>query len=480
MMRKPLAGVRLAVLSMVVLAGCASGPAYQRHDAALPAQWQAATADARERKAQREWWTQFNSGELSTLINAAMDNNHNLLAAASRIAQARAQARVAGASLLPEVSAGADATRARDRGDAAASNEVGVGLNAGFEVDLWGKNRYTHEAALGRIHSSIYARHFVSVTLQAEVAQAYFQVLSAGDRLALARRTLENAESLLRLFEVQYRAGAISALEVERQLSLVSGVRAGIPVIEVERQGALNALAILLGRAPQQFAVQPQPLMALHLPAIAAGLPSELLEQRADIRQAEADLIAAQADIHAARAAFFPSLRLTAAGGIASGTLGALLRGGGLFHSIAAGLTAPIFNHGRLQGEQALTQARQQELVHVYQQAILTALREVEDALTAVQRLAQQHEHQLQLITHAENALRMVELRHRNGAIDFSAVLDAQRVLFAAQAERERIVLSRYAAAVALYRALGGGWPHAREQVSAAPQDFSARERKSK
>lgn len=470
-MRAQLAG--LTIISL--LSACAAGPAYQRPEVTLPAQWRSGVADPLAAPASAEWWRRFDNAELERLIEAALENNRNLKAAASRIAQARAAARIAGASLLPEVSALAIASRYREAGDAAASSKGSVALGADFELDLWGKNRQGHEAALSRVQGSVYARQLVKVTLQAEVAIAYFQVLSANDRLALARSMQSNVESLLRLLQIQYRAGAISPLEIERQQSLAASVRASIPPIELERQGALDALAILLGRPPQGFSVQPAPLASIRLPSIAAGLPSELLGRRSDIRQAEASLIAANADINAARAALFPSIRLVAAAGVGSDVLSSAPTSANFIYNLAAGLTAPIFDNGRLHGGVELAQARQDELVHIYQQSVLVALREVEDGLAAMQRLAEQAEHQQQLIAHSEAALRMAELRYRNGAVDFSTVLDAQRVLLAAETAQEQITLSRYIAAIGLFRALGGGWEEPPQPLTAASATPSQR-----
>jgi len=453
---------------VVLLSACAAGTVYQRPEVTLPAQWQFGIVDSLATPAPAAWWTRFGSAELERLIETALENSRDLKAAASRIAQARALARLAGASLLPEVAVRADASRAKDIGDSKPSNTFSADLIASFELDLWGKNREARQAALSRFQSSAHAQQFAKVTLQAEVAIAYFQVLSAHDRLALARSILSNVESLLRLLHVQFRAGAISTLEIERQQGLLASVRASIPPIELERQRALDALAILLGQPPQGFSVPPGSLASIDLPSVAAGLPSELLERRSDIRQAEANLIAANADINAARAAFFPSIRLTAAGGVASDALSSVLRSGSLVYALAAGLVAPIFNYERLQGELDLARTRQDELVHVYQQSILVALREVADGLAAVQRLAEQAEHQHQVIAHSQAALRMAELRYRNGAVDFTTVLDAQRVLLAAQAAQEEITLSRYIAAIGLYRALGGGWEEPRKHPTAA------------
>jgi outer membrane protein, multidrug efflux system len=461
----------IGVLLAATLNACAGGPAHQRPDVSLPGQWNAGAVAPSTAPA--AWWTEFQSPELDRLIAAALEGNRDLKAAGSRIAQARALAQIAGADRLPTLGAGTGVTRDKRAGDPAATT-YDAGLSAGFEPDLWGKNRQTQEAALGRLQSSVHAQQAVRLALQAEVATTYFALLSAHDRLAVARNTLRNTESVLRLVQVQHKAGAISGLEVVRQQGLVASVRADIAPLEQQRQQALDALAVLLGRAVQDVAVTPAALASLRLPPVAAGLPSTLLERRPDILQAEADLVAANADINAARAALFPSLRLTAAGGVESVSLASLLRSGSLVYTLAAGLTAPLFDGGRLRGQGALARARQDELVQAYQQAILVALRQVEDGLVASQRLAEQAGHQREVVAQAVAAQSMAELRYRNGAVDFTTVLDAQRVLLAAQAAQEAIALSRYAAAVALYRALGGGWDAA-AQTESAPSTYQAR-----
>ena len=450
--------LRTSSLALAALvSACAGGPAYQRPDVTLPAQWQAGAALATS--ASPAWWGEFESPALNRLIAAALEGNRDLKAAGSRIDQARALAQINGANLLPSVGLSAEVARDKRAGAPAAPKHT-AGLNASVELDVWGKNRQSNVAALGRVQSSVHAQQSVQLALQAEVAGTYFRALSTGDQLAVSRNTLRNTEAVLRRLQAQHAAGAISGLEVVRQQGLVASVSAGIAPLEQQRQQALDALAVLLGRHPQDLAdLTPStpPLDALRLPPVAAGLPSSLLAQRPDIRQAEADLVAAHADINAARAALFPSLRLTAAGGVESASLAALLRPGSLVYALAAGLTAPLFDGGRLRGQVALTQARQDELVQVYRQAILIALREVEDSLNAAQRLAEQAAAQQQVGAHAATALRMAELRYRDGGVDFGAVLDAQRVLLAAQAAQQTITLARYAAAIALYRALGGG-----------------------
>jgi outer membrane protein, multidrug efflux system len=459
----------------VLLSACANvhmqplSSTYQQPAVTMPTQWQSAQVDTRATSQVSRWWTHFKSVELEQLISTASENNYNLKAAISRITQARALAQIAGVPMLPAVAVRSDVSRGKSAGDSGPSSKFNLELGASFEVDLWGKNRQAHQAALSRVQASVYAQQLVKVALQTEVAVAYFQILSASDRIVLARRSLSNAEALLQLLQIQFQSGAISGLEVERQQGLIVGVRASIPPIELERQSALDALAILLGRVPQGFNGPKGSLASVQLPSIAAGLPSTLLERRSDIRQVEASLTSANADINAARAAFFPSIQLTAAGGLASKELTSVLRGTNLIYNILAGLTAPIFNRRQLQGELDLAQARQEELLHNYQQSILVALQDVESGLGSMQRLAEQSAHQQKLITHTQAALQIVELRYRNGASDFTTVLDAQRVLLAAQAAQEQLTLSRYIAAIGLYRALGGGWEEFTELSSRTP-----------
>ena len=308
----------------------------------------------------------------------------------------------------------------------------------------------------------------MQLALQAEVATSYFRVLSATDRLVLARNSLANAEAVLRLVRVQRDAGALSGLELARQQAQVASVNADIAPIEQQRQQALDALAVLTGRPPQALGLAGTSLASMRLPPVVADMPAHLLVARPEILQAEADLVAANADLRVARAAFFPSITLTAAGGFESASLASLLRSGSVVHALAAGLTAPLFDGGRLRAQQALATAREDELVQVYQQSILTALRDVEASLVAAQRLAEQAAHQRDVIGHADAALRLAETRFRSGAIDFTTVLDAQRVLLAARAAQAATEFERYAASVALQRALGGSGARA-ATLAAAP-----------
>jgi outer membrane protein, multidrug efflux system len=482
------AGIRVASICgrllfltcLVGLSACATGPAYQRPDIAVPGQWQSAANAAYNAPnapnapntpntpSPTPWWGEFQDPTLNRLVSLAMDNNHDLQAAGHRITQARALAQMAGAARWPALEVNANTGREKPS-RAAASARSNASVDANFEWDVWGKNRQQQDAAVGRVQSSVHSQQGLRLALQSEVAGTYFQLLSAGDRLALLADSLKNSEAVLQLLQTQHKAGAVSGLEVARQQGLVASLKAEVPALALQRQQARTALALLLGRAVQDLdslnlallssaSTHPQTsaLSRVRLPTVAAGLPSTLLVRRPDIQQAEADLQAAHADLGTARAALFPSLQLSAAGGVASSGLRALLRSGNPVWSLAAGLTAPIFDGGRRRGQVMLAKARQDELLQNYQHSILLALRDVENSLTAVQRSAEQHQHHQEVLAQATTALRLTDVRFRHGAVDFGTVLDAQRTLLAARASQEASALSQYAAAVALYRALGG------------------------
>jgi NodT family efflux transporter outer membrane factor (OMF) lipoprotein len=257
---------------------------------------------------------------------------------------------------------------------------------------------------------------------------------------------------------VRARNGAVSPLDVARQEATVLSQRAALlPLEQAERQ-TLAALAVLVGRLPQGFAVRALGLSDLAVPSISAGLPADLLVRRPDLSAAEAQLMAANADLAAARGALLPSIQLTGSAGVASGALLAFLGGPTTSVALAASVLQPIFDGGRLRGNVSIAESRERELVETYRKAILSAFADVEGALAAASRLAQREALQAQVQDRAREALRLAEVRYREGADDLLSVLDAQRTLFDAQDQLALIRLDRLEAAVSLYKALGGGW----------------------
>ena len=452
--------ITLAVMLALAASGCATtGASVEPASVAIQAEgWRNAPEAAKETAwPDPSWWKNFGSAELVQLIESAEKNNHDLAAAGHRITQAHANLQVSRSALFPSISLNADAGRAGsdNRGT---SNSVSTGIGASYELDVWGRNRAGADAATAGLASSGYARETARITVVADTAAAYLQILSLSDRLVIAQRQLDNAHELMKLLEVQYKAGAITQLEVERQRNLIASLEAGVPPIKQAREQAIDALAVLQGVPPQALRVNGGSLSALTLPALGPGLPSDLLVRRPDIRRAESDLVGGNANLEAARAAMLPRIDLSARSVIEAATIGALTGPGSLIWSLAAGITAPIFDGGRLSGQRDVSEARRNELIENYRQSILLGLRDVEDALSALNNLSVQQEAQERALTHAREAYRIAELRWRAGAQDFTTVLDAQRSLISAEASVDPIRAARFNATVDLFRALGGDW----------------------
>lgn len=458
--------IAVTLLALCSLAsGCALvGEKYQRPTVPVPAAWQGGNATPTAWP-DYKWWQGFQTTELNRLIEEAQNNSHDLKAAAARVTQARAVARIAGAPLYPAVTVEGDASRANvsnksNPGSARVGmfNSYRVAPQASYELDIWGANKFASEAADDALLASIYGQEMVKLTLTADVARTYFQILSLNDLLDDAQRNLENARNALDVVEAQKAAGRLSTFEVERQRSQVASAEATIPPLLLQQRAAQNALAVLLGKAPGELTIAATSLRTLAIPEVPLGLPSELMARRPDIRQAEMNLIAANANVGAARAALFPSLTLNAVTGIAANSFGGLSRSGAGFHAISLAVLATIFDGGRLDGQLDLAKARKLELAEAYQQSIISGYRDVEDALAGIKQFSAQESGQIDAVTHARETYRIADLRLRSGATDFTAVLDAQRTLLAAETVADQARFNRFSSAIDLYRALGGGW----------------------
>lgn len=449
------------LLLLAALAGCSLPGAERPADPALPAAFAASPRVPVKAMPGERWWTAFADPALDGLVADALAANNDLAAGVQRVAQARAQLRVAGSSLLPQADGSGSLSRdyterssgSSRSGGSSYSTSGSAGLSISYEVDLFGANRAAEASAQASYESQRFALRTLALAVQADTAAGYLDLLAAREQLAVARDNLAAQERVLQLVETRYEQGAVSGFDLTRQRSAVASARARIPALEetVSRLG--NALAILLGRPPEGFAVADADLFALVLPGYATGLPADLLLRRPDLQAADADLRAADADVSAARAAFYPRLDLSAAfSGIdLTGTPG-------IAASIASGLTAPIFSAGRLEGSLQGAEARHAELVSVYRQRVLTALSEVEDALLAAGSADRQEELYRLAAEQAAQALQAAEARYATGAEDLLSVLDAQRALLDANANLVSARQARLTASVDLVRALGGGW----------------------
>ncbi len=451
----PLRALLPAALAGLAIAGCSLTEPVLRPTVVLPEAWsEAAAADAAPVPPEA-WWRSFGAPSLDALIAEALAASPDLRIQAERVVQAELALRSAGASLLPSLDLGASSAARRSDGDEQRS--TALTLSASYELDLWGRIAATRDSAAAALAASRFDRDAARLSVAASVAATWFQGLALEERLRIARQNLDIAERVLKVVEARYRHGAASALEVSQQRATVLTQRAAIEPLAVQARQAASALAILLGRAPQAAGASGPALAALELPSISPGLPSELLLRRPDLASSEAALVAAAADIVAARAELLPSFSLSAAGGVASSALLSLADPTNTV-SLSASLLQTIFDGGRLRARADIQRSRQRELVETYRKAILAALKEVEDALGNAGRDARQEAAQREILAEAQRALRLAELRYREGADGLLGVLDAQRTLFAAQDRLAQLQLARLLDAVDLYKALGGGW----------------------
>ncbi|MDQ0073683.1 NodT family efflux transporter outer membrane factor (OMF) lipoprotein [Variovorax boronicumulans] len=444
------------------LAGCAAPADLPLHAVELPASWQRTQLDANASTVDARWWSHLGSTELDALIAQAQARNQDLAMALARVDGARAQARIAGAQRLPELTGQIDASRQGRMGGQAAvdGNAHAIGFAARYELDLWGRQGALHREAQQGLRASVFERDAVQLSVTAEVASSWLQMVGLRERVAIARSNLENAQRVLRLVESRGRAGAATPLDLAQQRGLAAARERELARLQQQARHAETALSLLLGLpAPEPTATSAAErtrLEALRISPISAGLPSQLLVRRPDLAQAEARLAAADANVRAARAAMLPRVTLTASVGLQGQAPGGLFDNP--IYSLAAGLAAPIFDGGRLAGERDLAEARRGELLGAYRAAIIGAFADAQTALDAVAGSDAQASAQVEELLQARRAAELSELRYRAGAETLLVLLDAQRVLYSAQDLDVQLRQGRLQARVALYRALGGGW----------------------
>jgi outer membrane protein, multidrug efflux system len=449
----------ISLAAVLALAGCGTTSPMLAPNVSAPAAWNEAVPQ-NGAAVSTTWWNTFGSQELQSLVAEALAGSPDLAIAMERVRQAEAQVRVAGASLFPslDLGIGTSTRTTRDSGRSVSTEASSTVLSVSYELDLWGRNRSGVRAAESSLQATVFDRDTARLTLISGVAAGYFEVLTLRSRLSIARENLAIAERVLELVSARSRNGVASALDVSRQQATVLSQRAALLPLEQQERQTLAALAVLTGRTPEGFVVNATSFADLQVPAVDPGLPAQVLVRRPDLASAEARLAAANADVTAARAALLPSIALTGSAGTASNALLAVLGGPTTTASLALSVLAPIFDGGRLRGQVAIAQSQERELVETYRKAILTALEDVENALGAAGRFAEQETVQTQVQAQARETLRLAEIRYREGVDDLLGVLDAQRTLFSAQDQLAQIRLNRLDAAVNLYKALGGGW----------------------
>ena len=473
--------VAVAVVAALgpALGGCFIGTEQPEAALDVPASYRAGPRNPDAALPSLVWWRGFRSSELTDLVEEALTSNLDIAAAVGRILQADAQSRITGAALLPLVDLDASATRSRPSQTTAGDGAGGGGgasertlyrasLSASYEIDFWGKNRAALRAAEELAAASRFDRETVQITTTVSVANAYFQVLAAQDRLRAARDNLAAATRVFNLIQERFNVGTASALDIAQQESVVNTQRAAIPPLEQALRDNTITLAVLIGRAPAHVRVRGGSMDRLSIPPVTPGLPSDLIAQRPDIRNAEAQLASANANVESARAAMLPSIQLTGEGGFQSAALRTLLRPESAFYNLVAGLTQPVFDGLRLQGQLDLQRGRQDELLQLYRRAVVNAFGDVERALVDIRFTGERERLQRQVVASSRRAFEISETRLREGAVDLVTVLNTQQTLFQAQDALYQSRLARLQAVVSLFQALGGGWPHPRETIAVA------------
>jgi NodT family efflux transporter outer membrane factor (OMF) lipoprotein len=452
---------RLAAGSLLAaLMACSVGPAYRRPDIPPPAEWREAQ-DAAAVWPEADWWHGFGSAQLDQLIADAQHSNDDLAAAIARVREADAQARIAGAALLPSLDLGATATRERAQVSGVGPvvyNEFNPAFTASYEIDFWGKNRAAHQSATAAALASRFDRQTVALTVVSSVATTYFQALELRERIQVAEDSLAAEQKILRGFQVEESVGTATGLDVAQQETAVATLNATIPPLVEQLRQTVYALAVLVGKTPEALEIDAGSLSALASPPIEAGIPSGLLARRPDVAEAEQQLIAANADITVARAALFPSIMLTATGGYESTALSRLINPASRVYAGTAGLTQPIFHAGALRAGVTYSRARYDELLSTYHKTVLTAFSNADGALVAARQTAEQRQRQAAAAVVARRAYEYAQAQMAAGTVNILTVLNTENALFTAQDTLVQVEYAYLQALAGLYTALGGGW----------------------
>jgi len=489
----------LVVVVCSALSGCLVGPDFKRPQSTTPdvfdrTQSAQAASKAVESDFQPQWWTLFNDPVLDSLEQQLADANLDVAAASARLRQSRAGQRIAGAAEYPTLDGAASYNRERGSPNgilsllgvpplenqpqsASGSAPLGVtplpgpagspaynlyqfGVDASWEVDIWGRVRRGVEGAVALSDASYEDRNAVLLSARAELARDYIQLRDTQALLQIAKQNLAIARDATKLTQTRVHEGVTTDLDVDNAAAEAETIEALIPTLESSSDTTINAIGILLAKEPgalRQILAQAQDVPTL--PAqVPIGIPSELVQRRPDIRKAEAQLHAATATIGMAKADFYPRITLNGSAGYQSLQLSNLANWASGQFVVGPSITLPIFEGGRLKGTLQLREAQQQEAAIVYQHTVLQAWREVDDALVVYDAEQRRRDRLTTVVSLNQRALVIAQQRYKAGAVDFLDVLNVQRQLLDSQSKLEQSKADADANLITLCKALGGGW----------------------
>lgn len=460
-------------IAALLMTGCTVGPKYARPQVPTPPAYRGAddsTVSSADQNSlgDQNWAMVFREPELQELIRTALVNNFDVQIAAQRVLEAQAQVKITRAQQFPTVSVGGTGIGANLGGGALGSVNNGFpsgnivegsfNLSAAWNPDFWGLYRRQTEAQRAQLLSQVWAQRAVRLSLVQQVASAYFQLRAYDEQLQIAKETVKTREQSVELTRTLVQGGANPLSDLRQAEENEYTASSQVPQLEQQIQQQENALRLLLAQDPGTVPHTDPNALAPVPQNLPVGLPSRLLERRPDILEAEAQLISANANIGVARAQFFPSLSISASGGVGGSDFSQIFDPAGrLIYGIGT-LTQPIFEGGKLRGQLKLSEATKQEMVLNYQKTIATAFHDVSNALIAVNKQRDAREEQQKLVAAAADAARLAEVRYKGGATSYLEVLTTDSNLFADQLNLVSAQEGEALSLVQLYQALGGGW----------------------
>jgi multidrug efflux system outer membrane protein len=458
----------LSIVAIGVLAGCNVGPRYTRPNYTAPPAFRGAdeaavTSDAKGSLGDEQWSTVYQEPELQELIRKALANNYDVRIAAQHILEQQAQVKITRSQQFPTVSVGGTgigATLPASLGTQIASPLVdgSFNLSAAWTPDFWGLYRKQTEAARAQLLAQTWAQRAVRLTLVQQVATTYLQLRALDRQLEITKDTLKARQDSVDLTKTLESGGSVPLSDVRQAEQLLYTATSEVPQLEQQIQQQENALTLLLGENPGPVAHKDPTALTPPPQDLPTGLPSQLLERRPDIQQAEATLVSANAQIGVARAQFFPSLSISASGGVGGDSLSSIFDPAGKTIYGIGSLAQPLFEGGKLRGQLQLSQATKQEMVLNYQKTIAGAFRDVSNALIALNKQRAYREQQEKLVAAAQDATRLARMRYQGGSTSYLEVLTTDSNLYAAQLNLVNAQQGEALTLVELYSALGGGW----------------------
>lgn len=465
----------LLLSSLLGIGGCAVGPDFVASQAQLPAQWRESTAAPAPSAPVQEalnasWWDSFGDPALTALIIDATAANVDIRIAYEHLQQSRAALGITEAGALPRVGAGASYQRGQNseagladpsgRNGRSSFNLWQTGVDASWELDLWGRVRREVEQSGAQSQAALQAQRGVVLSIRAETARNYILLRGTQNQLAVLNKTLDNANRNLALTRLRQREGVATELDVSQADAQAAAIEAAIPPLALRVDQLMNALARLLDQPPHALherlaAVAPIPGGPVRVPV---GVPSELAERRPDIRRAQATLHAAVAAIGVAEGDFYPRITLSGNLGLQALQLHDLDTDNAGIFGVGPALRIPLFEGGRLRGRLRLRESQAQEAALLFQKTVLAAWHEVDNAMTAYQAQQQAHASLERASASARRALANAQRQYAAGASDFVNVLSAQNAVLTSDQARVSTQAAVSLALVDLYRSLGGGW----------------------